>query len=537
MKKKRVIYLLAGLLLGMTACGKEPEQENVAVWKPTIIAAVTATPTVTIAPTEAATPVPTEVPIRTITPIPTPTPTPTSTPTPTATSMPTPTVTVVPEAEPIIVPVMPDMSLSEKIPVISVLTEDGQPIVSRNEYLNCTVSVYNVEENYALSEQAGGIRVRGNSSAYYGNKNKVLTEEVPYRIKFEKKTNLLGLNEGAECKSWVLLRGNQGLVRDDIAFRFGRTLLKDISFCSDAQLVHLYVNQEFKGVFLLCEQSQVNKHRVDIYEPKAEEKQVEIGYLLEIDNYANGSEHPCFKMDYEKAEVTDIEGVTERFTSSFYSIKSDVTSEEQTEFISKYMNDLFELIYEACENGTYLTFDENYQLVEAEFDNAKDTVAAVLNLESVVSSYILEEIMHDMDCGEGSFFMCIDFSEGSKYPKLTFTCPWDYNWTCTGKAKGQYYAAAFNDPSFVEKYEDRSNPWFILLMGQDWFVDMVKEKWTQVQREGALAACIQEEREYIKKYKSDLNRKNAISTDTGHAVLDWMEDRIEWLDEEWLIAE
>lgn len=481
-------------------------------WEPT----VTSTPTLALSPIleSEATSVPTPTPARLVTSEPI------MTPEPTATSAPA--------------PALPDFSQSEKIPVISVVTEHEQPVLSKEEYVKCRVSVCNTEE-YGLLERPAGIRVRGNSSAYGGNKEDLLTKEVPYRIKFEEKTNLLGLNDEAECKSWVVLRADEGLVRDEIAFRLGRVLLGESNYCSDSQLVHLYVNGEFKGVFLLCEQSQVNKHRVDVYEPKKEEIQTDIGYFLEIDNYANESEHPCFYMDYEKAQITDIEGVTNTFSYAYYSIKSDIRSEEQKEFISSYTRNLFKLVYEACINQNYLTFDEECNLVKAEYDNAKDTVDAVLNLDSVVGSYILEELMHDKDCGEGSFFMCIDFSEGSKYPKFTFTCPWDYNWTCQGNAQGQYYAAAFNAPDFAEKYGERSNPWFILLMTQDWFVELVKERWTEIRLEGTLEDCFQEEKDYMEEYKSDLNRKKNIATDTGYAVLGWLERRMEWLDEEWLL--
>lgn len=497
---------------------------------PKLIAATTPTPT--LCPTvESAllltvTPMATNIPTVTVTYVPTPEPTETSMPTPipepTTTSTPTPIVE------------MPEFSLSEKIPVISVMTENEQPILSKEEYVNCTVSLYNTEE-YGLKEQPAGIRVRGNSSAYGGRKEDLLTKEVPYRIKFEEKTNLLGLNDGAECKSWVILRADEGLVRDEIAFRMGRVLLGEDNYCSDSQLVHLYVNGEFKGVFLLCEQSQVNKHRVDIYEPEKGETHTDIGYLLEIDNYANRNEHPCFYMDYEKAQITDIEGVTDTFTYAYYSIKSEIVSKEQEMFISTYTKNVFKLVYEACVNQNYLAFDEDYNLVESEYNNAKDTVDAVLNMDSIVGSYILEELMHDNDCGEGSFFMCIDFSEESRYPKLTFTCPWDYDWTCQGNAQGQYYAGTFNDPNFVEKYGDRSNPWFVLLMTQDWFVELVKEKWTRVRLDAALEACFQAEKNYMEEYKSDLNRKKSIATDTGYAILNWLERRVEWLDEEWLL--
>ena len=93
--------------------------------------------------------------------------------------------------------------------------------------------------------------------------------------------------------------------------------------------------------------------------------------------------------------------------------------------------------------------------------------------------YILYEIVHDYDCGEGSFFMCVDFSENSTCPKLKFTSPWDFNWAYNDSTE-VYHAAAFTAQSFVNQYGDRSNPWFIVLMKQDWFQNRVKEKWTEM---------------------------------------------------------
>ena len=85
----------------------------------------------------------------------------------------------------------------------------------------------------------------------------------------------------------------------------------------------------FKGVYLLCEQSQVNKHRIDINEPGPEETDINVGYLLEIDNYADANEHPFFRMNYDNVKLTDVHGVTQQITYANYSIKSEVVSEEQ----------------------------------------------------------------------------------------------------------------------------------------------------------------------------------------------------------------
>ena len=121
----------------------------------------------------------------------------------------------------------------------------------------------------------------------------------------------------------------------------------------------------------------------------------DLGYYLEIDNYATGDEDNIYiTLDYGEYEVTDIEGETRKFVPAEYSVKSDVYTKQQVEFIEKYMKGVFEIVYRACEKGEYYTFDENYELVKADFDNAKDTVEAVMDIESVVDMYLLYEIVY-----------------------------------------------------------------------------------------------------------------------------------------------
>ncbi len=540
MKKQHVLFTIMILLAaGLTGCNKaEPGKDAEHIIRPAIVTpqatetplpeptntqppTSTPLPTVTTTPQETLTPVPTV----TLPPEATSTPQPTSTPVPTAANTPVPTIT-----EP-----TPNLSKSETIPVIWIETENGQSIVSRDEYVNCSITLYNVPEEYQLKNAEAGIRVRGNSSAYYGNVQSILTKEVPYRIKFDQKTNLLGLNDGAECKSWILLRCDEGLMREEAAMAMGRVILGDKYFCSDSEFVHLYVNGEFKWLTLLCEQSQVNKHRVNITEPEKNYTGTDIGYFLEIDNYANADDHPFFKMDYNNSSATDYYGETQPFSAANYTIKSDIYSETQEEFIKNYTRNLFTLVYDACVNKTYWALDENNNLIASPYDNAEDTIDAVMNLDSVVRMYILDEIVHDYDCGEGSFYMCVDFAGDSSYPKMTFVCPWDFEWTYFGKAQGQYYAGVFNpDEAWLAKYGDRANPWYVLLMTQDWFLSMVKEQWAELHAKQALEAVLAEERAYIKEYKSDLNRPKAIATDTGLVILNWIEKRIQWLDEVWL---
>lgn len=422
-----------------------------------------------------------------------------------------------------------------KIPVISVTTAPDDMIASREKYTSCVVDVFNCDEKLEINEASAGIKVRGNSSAYYGDVSQILANKVPYRIKFDKKTNMLGLNNGAECKSWVLLKSDWDLIRNDIAFRFGRTIMGDSNFCSDGQLVHLYVNEEFQGVYELCEQCQINPNRVDISEPAEGYTDTDIGYYLELDNYATSDEDNHYiSMDYENATVTDINGETRQFVPAEYSIKNDLYSQNQIDFIDKYLNNLFKIVYEACENGKYYKFDENYDLVDSDVTTAEEAVSNVMDIDSVRDMYILYEIVHDYDCGEGSFYMCVDLSKDSKCPKLKFTSPWDFNWAYNDSTE-KYYAGAFTDKNFVAKKGDRSNPWFIILCKQDWFMDAVKEKWTEMSQEKLLQGCIKTEREYLKEYDADLRKGEEWGPDSAEDLFNWIENRIYWLNSQWKI--
>ena len=422
-----------------------------------------------------------------------------------------------------------------KIPVISVMTAPDDMIASREKYTSCVVDVFNCDEKLEINEASAGIKVRGNSSAYYGDVSQILANKVPYRIKFDKKTNMLGLNNGAECKSWVLLKSDWDLIRNDIAFRFGRTIMGDSNFCSDGQLVHLYVNEEFQGVYELCEQCQINPNRVDISEPAEGYTDTDIGYYLELDNYATSDEDNHYiSMDYENATVTDINGETRQFVPAEYSIKNDLYSQNQIDFIDKYLNNLFKIVYEACENGKYYKFDENYDLVDSDVTTAEEAVSNVMDIDSVRDMYILYEIVHDYDCGEGSFYMCVDLSKDSKCPKLKFTSPWDFNWAYNDSTE-KYYAGAFTDKNFVAKNGDRSNPWFIVLCKQDWFMATVKEKWTEMSQEKLLQGCIKTEREYLKEYDADLRKGEEWGPDSAEDLFNWIENRIYWLNSQWKI--
>ena len=419
------------------------------------------------------------------------------------------------------------------IPVINIST-GGKEVLSKSTYVDCAVSIYNVNGDNALFDAKGGIRLRGNASSFYGNVSKIRANPVPYRLKFDSKVNMLGLNNGAKCKSWVLLTNldtEKDVIKNDIAFRMGRMMMEpDNVYCSDAQMAHLYLNGKFLGTYLVCEQNQANKNRVNVAEPEDGYTGTDVGFLVELDGYYDT---PNFMMNYEGATVRDVAGNSRKFRANSYTIKTDTFSQQQRDLIAKYIKGVFKIVYQACEKGNYLTFDSNYNVVKSNYTNAKDCIGAVMDLNSVVDMYILYEIMCDNDVGESSFYMCVDFSKDSKYPKLTFTAPWDFNWTCQGSATGSYHAATFRNSSFISRFGDRSNPWFILFYKQTWFRHMVSAKWKSFGGSQGIDQCIAAENNLISLYNADLNRRTPGIMQGAKTNLNWIQKRARWLDTLW----
>ncbi|MBR0138870.1 MAG: CotH kinase family protein [Firmicutes bacterium] len=432
---------------------------------------------------------------------------------------------------PVLIPGTVRDEVPASVPVISVDTR-GAEVLSREKYVSCSVDVFNAEAEYALSGEKGGIRVRGNSSSYYGDLRLIRDNSVPYRLKFDKKTNLLGLNGGAECKSWVLVTNNAGAsdsVRNDLGLRLGRKIVgSDGYYCSDSRLVALMLNGSFKGVYTLCEQNQVNRHRVDIAEPEEGDGSVLMGYLVEIDRY---NEEPRFLMDYGETSAEDVNGVARVFRSASYSVKSDIYSDDQLDFIAEYIRGAFRILYEAAENSNYLSFDSEYKTCPSSFTDSRSCLEAAFDLRSMADMYILYELLCDYDVGESSFYMCVDFTEES--PRLCFTAPWDFEWIGEEDPDGGFFACAFRCEDFAEQYGDRSNPWFILLYKFDWFREMVRERWTELGGAEGIMSCVEEENAAVELFAEDMERMTETSVNSSRTVFNWISRRAAWLDEEW----
>lgn len=428
-----------------------------------------------------------------------------------------------------------EISSEHNFPIVHISTENKENIVSREDYLNCLVEIFNCEDKYVMDATSAQVRVRGNASAHYGNVKKILSEGAPYRIKFTQKQSVLGLNDRAKCRSWVLLRTFSTGIRDYLAYDIARTINGGDYYVTDAKFVQVYVNEEYKGIYVLCEQTQANPNRVDINEAKDGYTGTDIGYLVELDNYAT-SEDWWFYLNFNKEPITDVYGETRVPVKYHYSVKNDLYSDEQLKYIERYMEVCWEVAMRAIRDNEYYKVDADFNLIPAqeEFSSAYECISQVIDIKSVVDMYMVFEICNDQDLGGGSFFFAVDFGEYPTYPVLTCVAPWDFDWGYTdysSKADGGIYAARFKDDYFVDNWGDRSNPWLILFYSADWFQDLVKQTWQE--RYGEIRATVDECYELVTNNKSDFNYDGESRAKRACANLDWVYRRLDHLNELW----
>lgn len=436
-------------------------------------------------------------------------------------------------------------------------------------YEECLVTVTDKENNITIENADAMVKVRGNWTTTYDKK--------PLRIKFIEKRNILGLNDGAEMKNWVLLAEykDASMLRDKAALAIAEELAKDDGlYVSDAEFAEVVINGQYWGVYLLAEQQQINNDRINITEAVPDYPGVDIGYFLEFDGYfSNEPELQNFHVDYmDNAPLVpyDGEGGSDRTMTCLpegkndyrsdigFTIKNDIYSQEQHDFISSFVNNTYKIMYEAAYNDTAYIFTEDYsEIIPTSNISPQEAVEKVVNLESLADIYILNELACDADVYWSSFFMTADFGEnGDK--KLTFQAPWDFDSAMGNKDRcadstGLYAANIVPD---VNGDYETINPWLAVLMYEDWYTDIIRENWSELYDSGALTEVCDmiksDTEEYSEAFTRNYKRWNNIikndsfvaelskrakkcrtHSDASEYLYDWLTKRIEYLNEHW----
>lgn len=148
------------------------------------------------------------------------------------------------------------------LPIVWIETENCQPVVSKEEYLNASFLMENVSN---VVNTAVKIKGRGNATwTSYGDKK-------PYRLKFGSKVSLF--DEPKE-KSYVLLANacDKTELRNNTAFYMSK--ISQLEYTPNFHFVDLFLNREYYGTYQLGDHLNISKNRVNVGDD---------GFLMEID--------------------------------------------------------------------------------------------------------------------------------------------------------------------------------------------------------------------------------------------------------------
>ena len=380
------------------------------------------------------------------------------------------------------------------MPIVVINTDDGDAITSKTVYETAKISFLGCDRKYLIEEAATEIRGRGNNSWGYPKKS--------FKFKLAEKKNLFDLANGKE-KIWVLLANqcDQSLQRNHVSFEYAR-YFDAVEWQPNSTSVEVYLNGEYVGVYLLAEEIKISGDRVNVDERDI--NKVDTGYLLELSNYASG-------------EVINAAGRT-------YMIHNDLsadrtTMKEQKKFIEDYVDEC----YEALSGGS------------------REKCEELIDLDSLAAVYLVEEMVKNLDSQWDSFYLHKDAGG-----KLVFGPVWDFDLSLGNANEG---AEEYTD-IFVGNGRGSGGgfgTWFAVALVQDWFREMVAEKWAEIYDSVSLMPqyILDEGKLGLRSYERNFEKWQIFGTTqnrethyitrlknyTEHYeyLAEWLSNRLEWL--------
>ena len=355
---------------------------------------------------------------------------------------------------------------NEMIAVDVNYTESNLPIISINTYgedipdepridaymgiINNNSGTNNINDPFNDYNGKITIEMRGNSSQEQ--------EKPPYRFETvdnngeNNNVKLLGLPEEND---WILYApwSDKSLLRNVLIYSLSNEMGR---YAPRSKFVELYLNNEYRGVYVLMEKIKRDKNRVAIssLDPNSNfGDNLTGGYILKFDWAETGDNNGGF--------FSLIDGM--RY--NYHYPKPDEISSEQENYIQSYINS-----YENIMNSNKYNSEEGY--------------SSFIDIGSFVDFVILQEISRNVDAYGLSTYIYKD--KESINNKLTAGPIWDFN---HGFGNCDYYKAWETvgwNISYTYNDMDQRAFWWLKLWNDDNFQEMIKDRY-KLLRESTLS--------------------------------------------------
>lgn len=272
------------------------------------------------------------------------------------------------------------------------------------------------EYHGALSE----IKIRGNYTATLDKK--------PYQIKLDEKADLFGMGKH---KTWILLADHSdvSLLRNKITFAMARAV--NMPYTNHACSVNVYVNGSYSGVYLLTEKVQIGDNRVELADLEGATEDLNETDLEDFEAFSQTVELSGAPVEIKGRQI---ENVPEDITGG-YLLELELPDRyvgEASGFVTSLGQPVVvkEPEYASEEMVAYAA--EKMEIFHRAIDakNGKDPATGlhytqIMDLDSLVRKYIIEEIVKNYDGNKTSQFF---YKDADSQDPLIYAGPvWDYD--------------------------------------------------------------------------------------------------------------
>ena len=281
-------------------------------------------------------------------------------------------------------------------------------------------------EDEPLAGQLEYLRMRGNTTLEQPKK--------PYMMKLDSKQALLGMNR---AKKWVLLADHldPSLLRNRITLEMVKAA--GVRYAVDCRHVDLYINGEYRGLYLLCEKIEISGQSVQI---------TDMQDAYEVLNPGELSENPLHLFSKKNGDTVDGFTVYRAYTGM--NNPSDITGGYLLECDKKHRFyedgyvgfitgngttvEVKEPEYASAEMVTYIGGQMNaFHRAILTRDGVDPVTGAawdeLLDAQSLAHKYLIEEFTQNFDAMDGSqyFYKDVDAIDAKIYAGPA----WDYDLT------------------------------------------------------------------------------------------------------------
>jgi len=360
------------------------------------------------------------------------------------------------------------------LPRLDIATTGNAPINSTDTYVTATISIdgLGIFDNYKGSAQ---IRGRGNSTWSFPKK--------PYKFKLDENKDLLGM---AAEKDWVLLANylDGTHMLNAVAMKTGQLL--NLPFTNHIEPVEVYLNGQYQGLYMLTEQIEVKKNRVNVGNE---------GVLVQLEQY------------YDEPW---------KFRSAAYRLPVMVMHPELTN---------------AEELVPIKAQFEQMETLVARSDFPNNNVLDFIDAESVADYFLANMLTDNRELNHPKS----TFMHKTKTGKWSMGPIWDFDWAYAYE-KTQRHFSTFDQPMLWSPASDGTR-FFSKLMAVPAVKTAMKQKWAdfKTQKLPELQAYVDDyalkiedarARDYQKWKRGNLDFKNDVVT-----LKLWLKNRAVYMDE------